>query len=871
MGKNKKNKGSIPGPIKDTFNKEAFKRKAKDISESLPKRKKIDSDDENNYPGKYVLLQKPINKSQNSNKITKSKNGESKKVAPTYSSSLSDEEISNDSVNRTLTDKPIKNGKKMNGTSNNMLAEMFENMMDSDDDDYEDMDTEEEGSFESELTDSSEDSMDYDYCSSGSSIDSDECSFRESDCESVTSDENDKNEWTDGTEDDDYVPDIEDLYIKKGDSIMHSGKGLDAAFGSSKKSQIIEINDIALADNDDSNDSCPDLIGLNGEKITPIEVIKETKVMPEKFVINDVIVAEETTEEQIFTPQDDDDEEEMILNVSELSKYATCYNCVDGQGVVMKFSKTIYFNGILLIKPLLNNVQVNGYRLDSKETITANSISRADYFLNLTPVIEIYIQEQQELQKVSDELEKMLLESEAKSIVKSFNFKTDVLLLLEAGFVNAAVAMLRDFSSQSVLPNKKFLLKDSTFPICELTLATKFFTESENKRFSTFKLNDQWDQIELNHATKAVVIGGKNVGKSGLTQYLINKNINKFGKILLIDLDIGQPICAFSQTVSATVISKPIIGPGYLSNNYPDKCLLYGDKSIMISPFKYVRCIRELLCYCNSMEEYKNIPWIVNTMGYQKGFGMQLMCLLLRIIQPTDVIQIQHQINGFNFAKIITEKLVQGFTFNIFMEEDLKGISKDCYFTTHVLDSIVNNFDKDVTNSVWISNATEKRKLSLLAQLSKLLKGDQTISLNNVVPLCAQLKKLRILVLDEQYSSKLPSCDLLNGNLIYLCHTSDSSANELDTNTIAECFGVGIVRGIDHFNEEIYMLLPQHDFPKSALQKINVLAVCNVSLPAEVLLKQNFNIEGTIPFVSKFESKVHSTKYVNKKSIKDLF
>lgn len=741
MGKNKK--GLIPGPTKVPINKETIKRKAKDIPESAPKRKKVDNGDANNYPGKYVLLNKPET-SQVSNKKTKSKNGVSKKIAqdvsPIHNSSLSDLESSDDTGKQISKNLPKTNGKKKNGTFNNTLAELYENIISTDEDDYEDMDTEEEGSFDSDLT-FSDSSEDYDNCCTDTSMESDECSFRESDCESVISDENDEQEWTDGTEDDDYVPDIEDLYIKKGDAIMHSGLGFDAAFGTSKKSQIIEINDIPRADNDDSNDSCPSLIGLNGEKVKQVEAIKVAKVVKSSTfeIINETEVEaeaeiEEKTESPTISAQDDIDDE-MELNVSELSNFSYFFNCLDGQGVVMKISKTVYFNGILLIKPLLNNVQVNGYRLASQETITANSISRADYFLNLTPVIETYIQEQQELQKVSEELRKMLTESDVKTITKLFNFKTDVLLRLEAGFVNPAVAMIREFSSQSVLPNKKFLLKNSTFPISELTLATKFFAESDNKRFSTFALNEQWDQIELKNTSKAVVIGGKNVGKSGLTQYLINKHINKFGKILLIDLDIGQPICSVAQTVSATVISKPIIGPGYLSNNYPDKCLLYGDKSIMISPFKYVRCIRELVSYCNSKEEFKNIPWIVNTMGYQKGFGMQLMCLLLRIIQPTDVIQIQHQINGFNFAKIITEKLVEGFKFNIFVEEDLKGISNVCYFTTHVLDSIVNNFDKESTNSVWISNATEKRKLSLLAQLSKLLKGDQTVSLNDVVPL----------------------------------------------------------------------------------------------------------------------------------------
>jgi polynucleotide 5'-hydroxyl-kinase GRC3/NOL9 len=370
-----------------------------------------------------------------------------------------------------------------------------------------------------------------------------------------------------------------------------------------------------------------------------------------------------------------------------------------------------------------------------------------------------------------------------------------------------------------------------------------------------------------------MIIGGKNVGKSAMCQYLINKNLSKYPKILLIDLDIGQPIYAPSQTLSATLITQPLIGAGYLNNAITEKCILFGDKSVMISPFKYNERVQKLMEFCNANEDYKSIPWIVNTMGYQKGFGMQLMCLLLRIIQPSDVVQIQHSNMRFNFKSILKESFVNDFTFTFFDESYLQKFPRQVKYTTHVLDSIVNNSAQQENDNwkEWTSNATEKRKISMISQLSKLMKGGQTY-LNDVVPFGTSLDNIRLIVMEEEYEQQdnAVNLDLFNGNLVYLCHCENNDG--LDLNSILECYGVGIVRAIDKVHNYIYILLPQQENFEKLQSMINVLAVGNIPLPSEILLKQNFGINGLVPHVTFVKDhSMSKKKYINKRNIKDCF
>jgi hypothetical protein len=261
-------------------------------------------------------------------------------------------------------------------------------------------------------------------------------------------------------------------------------------------------------------------------------------------------------------------------------------------------------------------------------------------------------------------------------------------------------------------------------------------------------------------------------------------------------------------------------------------------------------------------------------MGYQKGFGLQLISLLIRIIQPTDVIQIQHGIQSYNFSKVVTDSVVNEMKFSFFNENDYIGIDENfkVSYTTHVIDSIVNNQSNDF-NRKWTSNASEIRKMSMLAQLGKLVKGNQT-TLNDVIPFKASTDKIQMVVIEEEFSNGEMqgfNLDLLNANIVYLCNSNNFNTEE----QIFDCYGVGIVRGIDKINQQIYLLLPHYEDEKdqNILQsKINVLAICNIPLPSEIILKQGNNVNGKLPHVTCYREKIQSgIKYFNKRQFKDCF
>jgi polynucleotide 5'-hydroxyl-kinase GRC3/NOL9 len=811
------------------------KRKKPPKPEAPPaKRKK----DDVSYPGKFVLLKPPMSSSDEGEEEEvpttsikmkndkKQMNGKSKQVpkSPAVVEHVNGEKSKKKKIAPVTSEASKQN--------NSQLARFYnETISESEDDEWMSGELETDSMSDVEVESCSEKwSTDTDFTGDEySQSDSDVHSFHESDCMSVSESESDDDEpedpgyWEEESEDDsDYKPEIEDKYVKQGEAILYDAKGLDLAFGDSTDSRIIEVNDIQPAFEEGSEDEeVPELVDEDGK--VPVQA-----PVP--------IIQEEETDDS--------------LQCSQLSNHATFFDCHQEQGVVVQLRDTIHFHGVLIVRPLVNKVQINGYTLETGESLTVSSISRADYFLNLTPVID------SSSPKNSPEDFSELLDT---SLIASFNPTLESLVHLQQGLPDTTLDMLKTYSLHPLLPNKKMLLTNSPCPTAELRLAAKFFVANENEKVDAFTVNEQWKNVELKSESRLVVIGGKNVGKSTLSQFLVNQNVCKFKKILLIDLDIGQPICGAAQTISATVITRPIVGPGYLSDNTPVHCLLYGDKNVMTSPFKYVRCVKQLMTRCS---DFHDIPWIVNTMGYQKGFGLQLMSLLLRILQPTDVVQVQHSIKSYNFSTVITESVVNSFEFSLFDSDDLGNVPSKVSFTTHVLDSIVNNRG-DAGN--WISNSTDKRKLLMIAQLSRLLRG-RISSLNDVTPLRAPIAKLRMVVMDEEFSQSF-NIDLLNGSLVYLCYASEDSA--LDSTSILECFGVGIVRGIDKINEQIYILLPQS---KELQVKVNVLAIGNIPLPAEILLKQSYSIAGSVPHVTFFRDRnASSQKYINKKGIKDCY
>jgi polynucleotide 5'-hydroxyl-kinase GRC3/NOL9 len=569
-----------------------MKRKISESTDESPTRKR--AKDDSWFPGKFVLLnpKKNLNQQQNGKhqsesstsapekpkKLNKKKKTKKKK----FESSRRNQNAMNNEYSASS-----ENSQKDDAS---ILESFYNGELDSDSENYSEDDFE-SLSEEEECQEEWDTDTDYD----GEEEEYDSMDY-EDDCnEYYTDDEAEDAPYNSG-DDSDYVPDIEDKFIKKGEAIFHDGKGLDLAFGDSTESKIIEIKDIhpALDDSMD-NEDVPKLVTLNGDQ----EADDEDEDMGEE------------TEKLIKELQiDDDEDDEKIIESSKLLKNATFFNCINEQGVFVILRETIHFHGILNIKSILNNVEINGYELtEGSELSSAISISHSSYFVNLSPVINTT--SSKTIKTLKDELANYLTKDDIEDLIIKINLQSDVLLHLSEGFINTQMQMLMYYSPYTLLPSKKFILSNNICQSSELLLSSRFFVSDENRKLSAFAVSSQWNNLEMSSTSRFFIVGGKNVGKSTLSQFLINKNVTKFQKILLIDLDIGQPICQATQTVSATLISKPLIGSGFLNAITPSKSILYGDKNVMISPFKYVRCVRKLVDFCNTNRELKVNSFII--------------------------------------------------------------------------------------------------------------------------------------------------------------------------------------------------------------------------------------------------------------------
>lgn len=562
-----------------------IKRKASDSEESPQKSKKVRN--EKWFPGKFVLLNQ--NQSNANNEETDSDESGLQEQLPEVKKNPPKSKKSNSAVNGEVSGmnqkgklsqkKKLQNGKvNHNNEQSVSRLEFFDPELETsdDDDDFEELSDE-------EVSEEWETDTDYDM--------EEEAEEEESEFDSESNSSQFEEEGFgdyDSADDSDYSPTVEDVYIARGTAKIYDAKGLDLAFGNSTESQIIEISEVhpAQAQNDAENDEIPKLIPIDEEDVEADDEDDDMGGETEKLI----------KELQIH----DEDDGIFESSKTQLLKHATFYNCIDNQGVLVALKDTIHFHGVLSIKAIVNSVQINGYELTENSSLSARSVSHSDYMLNLTPVIRKSCQNGHDLRL---ELSKFLNADSLETLCNAFNPETECLLHLREGFVDAKLQMLINYLPYALLPSKKMLLANKVCQSSELMLSTRFFLANENRKVSSFQVNDQWTNLKMSENSRFLICGGKNVGKSALSQYLINSN--KFKAILVIDLDIGQPILHAAQTISATLVTKPIIGLGCLDDTLPEKSLLYGDKNVMISPFKYVRCVRELMDFCAANEKYQ--------------------------------------------------------------------------------------------------------------------------------------------------------------------------------------------------------------------------------------------------------------------------
>uniref|UniRef100_A0A182VDC7 Polynucleotide 5'-hydroxyl-kinase NOL9 n=1 Tax=Anopheles merus TaxID=30066 RepID=A0A182VDC7_ANOME len=484
-----------------------------------------------------------------------------------------------------------------------------------------------------------------------------------------------------------------------------------------------------------------------------------------------------------------------LLEISPKPTTYTFYDAVDLRMSLVVLKAPLYIHGHLSVQALFGKVDIFGYQLDmaEKRTVFASGGYNA---LNLTPLPSPDTYSTATFERILNKLSRHFVEADMQQLVREFNPVDSALVLLRADSFDAndTVPMVcRLLPEFDLFPTALTLNQTSSpFRTTETLLEVAMFVPSQPTARSDvpqFQPNPVWDTVPVSANSRLMVVGGKSSGKSTLCQYLINRYIKQFGRVLLLDLDIGQPLLFVPETLSVSVLEEPILGVGCFANVQPRQCKLFGSLNVVSSPLVYVQNVRSLVQYCNEDPALQEIPWIINTMGYVVGFGEELTMAIVRLLQPTDLIQLSFPKNvkksstpflkPENYANQLTAELVNGYNFNILREEvQLQSAPANYHF--HPIDVVTG---EDCTSKEMMKRA-------------------------------------------------------LNGTLVYLCEKL--AADQYN------CFGVGIVRSVDEKENNVYLL---HSLSSEQLAKTNVLAMGSTSLPSQVYLHCSPKIEGTIPYL----------------------
>lgn len=156
-----------------------------------------------------------------------------------------------------------------------------------------------------------------------------------------------------------------------------------------------------------------------------------------------------------------------------------------------------------------------------------------------------------------------------------------------------------------------------------------------------------------------MVIGNKNTGKSTLSKLLLNSLLLKDSQdanVCYLDLDPGQSEFSIPYCLSLSSISEPIFAMNVprVNDSLVD-CKFFGYSSPQDSPKSYVSIIKELIDTYNTEYRSKGQHLIINTPGWVRGLGKELLIQLTDFVRPDHLLCLRVPSDG--------DLILQGLTF----------------------------------------------------------------------------------------------------------------------------------------------------------------------------------------------------------------
>lgn len=350
---------------------------------------------------------------------------------------------------------------------------------------------------------------------------------------------------------------------------------------------------------------------------------------------------------------------------------------------------------------------------------------------------------------------------------------------------------------------------------------------------------DLW--VEAAHAISStvpcapvvVIAGPKGVGKSTFSRYLVNTLLNTCSSVAYLDSDCGQPECTPPGLVSLLHITTPLFGPPHMHLRRPVSSYFIGETSPANEPDKYLDCLTSLLRHPLLTQNAKLLPLVVNTHGWVKGVGFDVLCQLLHSL-PTMT----------HFVQLALPNASKNLPNGTFWDPS----SAPVHMWTLPPGSTVR-----LPESGAIDNATipitpvEQRELMWHAWAGQCIGSqvdDVAGALAALQPYEVALEDVQIEILSDEALPSHEVCRALNASIVGLCGPL-GRASSTAKRFYRECFGLAIVRSVDTNSRKLLLLTPVKE---EELDKVAALQLGRLELPVSLL--QNGKL--ATPYLSMF-------------------
>ncbi|XP_073325716.1 polynucleotide 5'-hydroxyl-kinase NOL9 [Pagrus major] len=348
------------------------------------------------------------------------------------------------------------------------------------------------------------------------------------------------------------------------------------------------------------------------------------------------------------------------------------------------------------------------------------------------------------------------------------------------------------------------------------------------------------------------VCGTRNVGKSTFVRVLINTLLNHTTSVDYLEGDLGQTEFTPAGCLSLSTVREPLLGPPFTHQCPPEHMIYYGQSTCESDMDRYLESLKSLW---RRRSQSRETPVIINTMGWVKGFGFQLLVDMIRFFPVSHVVQLGH--SGIMQCPPLTPEFLrtaQGFQTHppaqTALDEFTESHVPPRSYTHLIVQSEFQGVARQGTSKHQRSN--EHRELSLLSYLSQLQSPDPgpVRPLHSLTPYQVPHTAVALGVIHCEVA---PSHMFYaaNASLVGLCCLGEKVSSRggpvlLSQAPICPCVGFGVLRGVD-MERGLYFLLTPVD--PSILRKVNCLLLGAISLPSCILTTKH-GFDGEMPYVT---------------------